>query len=161
MPGVKGAGGVPPKRSSQRRRTNTPAAGEPQSAPGIEAIAPDADPDWHPVATLWFDSLKTSGQAHFYQASDWGIAYVLAESISRELNDQPMVVGSGDSAHVELVKMPMKGATLSAFLKGCTGLMVSEGDRRRAALELTAAKKQEEQATAAVTSMASWKASMG
>ena len=158
MVGVKGAGGPPPKRSAQRRRTNTPAAGEPKQAQGITATRPPADPEWHAVAKLWFESLALSGQAIYYQASDWGLAYVLAESISRELNPQPIVVGSGDSAHTELVRVPMKGATLSAFLKGCTGLMVSEGDRRRSALELTTVKPEPDEQTAGVTSMASWKA---
>lgn len=136
MAGVKGAGGPPPKRSDQRRRRNAPAAGEPESAPGGEVVVPDADPGWHPVALRWFESLKSSGQSRFYESSDWGLAFLLAESMSRELNDQPIVVGKGPDATVEMHKVPPKGASLAAWLKGMTALLVSEGDRRRAALEL-------------------------
>lgn len=136
MAGVKGAGGPPPKRSDQRRRRNVPAAGEPQSAPGVAPVVPDPDPEWHPVARRWFESLKGSGQAAFYQSSDWALAFVLAESMSRELNPQPVVVGRGEDARVEMLNLPPKGASLAAWLKGMTALLVSEGDRRRAALEL-------------------------
>ncbi len=163
MPGVKGSGGPPPKRSSQRRRTNTPAAGEPIKAAGAEVVeAPAGDPEWHPVALRWFESLAGSGQSKFYEPSDYAQAFVLAEAISRELSPQPIVVGSGEWATVQMHEMPMKGATLSAFLKGCTDLLVSETSRRRAALEL---QRPATQATtdepAPVTSLASWKAGMG
>lgn len=158
MPGVKGAGGPPPKRSDHRRRANTPAAGEPTKADGKETVPPPPGDGWHPTAKLWYLSLGESGQAAFYQASDWGLAYVLAESISRELNPRPIVIGKGEDAHVEFLAMPVVGATLSAFLKGCTSLMVAEGDRRRAALELSVPKPAGEQpAPAKVTSIASWR----
>lgn len=136
MAGVPGAGGPPPKRQAQRRRVNKPDVPVETAAGADEVPVPVSDAEWHPVAKLWFDSLERSGQSAFYEPSDWGVAYVIAESISRELSDQPMVVGSGEAAHVEMVKMPPKGASLSAWLKGMTALMVTEGDRRRMRLEL-------------------------
>lgn len=128
-----GERGPTPKRSDQRRRTNKPAAGEPTEAPGAPVVVrPDADPDWHPVAAAWFTSLAGSGQASFYEPSDWATAVVLAESMSRELKPQPLVVGD----QVEMVSLPPKAASLAAWLKGMTALLATEGDRRRSALEL-------------------------
>ena len=74
--------GVPPKRSDQRRRANTPAAGEPVKAPAgpvVEGIV--ADPSWHPIMRRWFESLAESGQSAFYEASDWATAAVVAVSL--------------------------------------------------------------------------------
>jgi hypothetical protein len=99
----------------------------------FEVEIPEPDPEWHKAATLWFESLARSGQSVFYTNSDWAAAYVLAESISRELNPQPVVDEDG---HVTMVSYPPKGASLAAWLKGMTALLVTEGDRRRAALEL-------------------------
>lgn len=132
MAGVKGAGGPPPKRSDQRRRTNKPAK-EPTKAKGAARVpVPRADPKWHPVAKRFFNSLGRSGQAIFYEPSDWAAAYVLAESMSRELAHQPVVVGE----RVEMHAVPPKAASVAAWLKGMTALLATEGDRRRAALEL-------------------------
>lgn len=107
-------------------------------------MVPPADEGWELAAKRWYESLAGSGQAAFYQASDWATAWLLAESISRELAPQPIVVGKGESAEVEMYRMPPKGASLAAWLKGMTALMVTEGDRRRARLELEAPTSGEE-----------------
>lgn len=129
--------GPPPKRDSQRRRTNEPAKGRATKAAAAPKVSvPAADRKWHPVARRWYQSLKDSGQAKFYEPSDWATAYMVAESMSREFADQPLVVGSGDSAHVEMVPMAPKAASIAAWLKAATALMATEGDRRRLRLEL-------------------------
>lgn len=141
MVGVKGAGGPPPKRSDQRRRTNTPAAGEPTKAAGAAKVpVPKVEASWHPVAKRWFTALARSGQSRFYEPSDWATAFVIAESMSRELKPQPFTIGRGDDAETVMVELPPKGASLAAWLKGMTSLLATEGDRRRAALELTRSK---------------------
>ncbi|WP_234018487.1 MULTISPECIES: hypothetical protein [unclassified Streptomyces] len=43
---------------------------------------PNADRTWHPIAKRLWDSLKESGQADFYQQSDWALAYSLCEDLS-------------------------------------------------------------------------------
>jgi hypothetical protein len=91
---------------------------------------------WHPIAKRWFNSLADSGQSEFYEPSDWAMAYVVAESISRDLKPQVVAVPEKTGEPV-FETVPMKGASLSAYLKAMTALMVSEGDRRRAGLELT------------------------
>lgn len=135
MTGVPGAGGPPPKRSDQRRRNNKPAPGaEASQAPGApDVVAPEPDPKWHPVARAWFEALVASGQAVFYEPSDYATAVVIAESMSRELHPQQVV--TKDGAVVE-VSSPPKAASIAAWLKGATALMATEGDRRRLRLEL-------------------------
>jgi hypothetical protein len=137
-----GARGPIPKRSDQRRRTNSPASSTVTVTVPDYALAGQVsawavpDPEWHPVARRWFESLRASRQSVFYEPSDYAVAYLLAESMSRELSPQPMVVGKGADAHVEMVLLPPKGALIAVWLKGMTGLLATEGDRRRAGLEL-------------------------
>jgi hypothetical protein len=151
-----GASGPPPKRSDQRRRANKPV--QPVvKAPGKPAVQPASDPDWHPIARMWFESLGESGQSVFYQSSDWLSAYAIAESMSREFAPQPMVVGSGPAAHVEMVTLPPKAASLAAWLKGMSGLLVLEGDRRRVQLELERTPVVGKQEAASVSSLDSWR----
>lgn len=99
------------------------------------AKMPPADDRWHHIARRWYDSLAESGQSEFYESSDWALAQIVAESISRDL--KPQVVGvSEETGEPVMAVIPMKGASLSAYLKSMTALMVSEGDRRRAGIEL-------------------------
>jgi hypothetical protein len=133
--------GPVPKRESQRRRRNR--SDEVEKGAGARKVrAPRANPKWHPVARAWFNSLGRSGQSRFYEPSDWALAVLMAESISRDL--APQFVGfeegtDGDgNAFVKpcLQALPMKGAALAAYLKGMSNLLVTEGDRRRLRLEL-------------------------
>lgn len=99
------------------------------------AKMPAADPKWHRIAKRWYLSLGESGQSDFYEASDWALAQIVAESISRDL--KPQVVGvNEETGQPVMAVIPMKGASLAAYLKSMTALMVSEGDRRRAGIEL-------------------------
>jgi hypothetical protein len=92
---------------------------------------------WHPIAEATYLSLARSGQAIFYEPSDWHTAYALCEMLSRELSPKPIVVMDGeDGSHIEWVKQPVNGAVMNAFLKGWTALMATEGDRRRLRIEL-------------------------
>lgn len=132
-----GTRGPIPKRSDQRRRRN--AAGTPDQAAGADdVVMPEPDESWHPVARMWYVSLGQSGQSEFYEPSDWAYAFLIAESISRDLEEQVVgVVQQGPNAG-EIVKsvIPLKGASLSAYAKAFSVLLVSEGDRRRALMEL-------------------------
>lgn len=130
--------GPVPKRSDARRRENKPVV-EITKAPAAPVVEmPDGDPDWHPIAQRWFESLKTSGQNRFYEPSDWAVAYLIAESISMDF--KPQFVGFAqtdrDSTEAEYAVIPLKGASLSAYLKAMGSLLMTEGDRRRASVEL-------------------------
>lgn len=111
------------------------------AAGAVTVERPDADPAWHPVAVAWFEALGRSGQVAFYEPSDWATAVVVAESMSRELNPQPVIDKDGG---VTMVAMPPKAAALGAWLKASTALMVTEGDRRRLRLELVRQGAEEE-----------------
>lgn len=139
--------GPVPKRSEERRRRNKE-GGEIVKV-DVAALAaedvtiPAANEDWHPTAYAMYESLMRSGQAIFYEPSDWALAYTLCETLSRALDPVPMVVGAGEDSKVEFHEVPLPGAALNAFLKGMASLMVTEGDRRRLRIELERAKARE------------------
>jgi hypothetical protein len=93
-----------------------------------------ADEDWHEVARIWYESLAESGQRLEYQPSDWAVAYVLAESMSRDLF--PQVIGITEEGEIKRAAIPLKGASLAAYLKGFTALGATVGDRKRMGMEL-------------------------
>jgi len=80
---------------------------------------PHADKDWHPIARRLYDSLKTSGQADFFQNSDWAFAYTLCDDLSYYKN-------SGKRS----------GQMLQSIYSAMERLLVTEGDRRRVRVEL-------------------------
>lgn len=130
-----GQRGPVPKRSSQRRRQNKESKPEKAKAASKKPKPPAAKADWHPIAKRWFGSLRRSGQSQFYEESDWAMAYLIAESISRDL--KPQVVGVvEETGEIVYAVIPMKGASLAAYLKAMTSLLVTEADRRRAGIEL-------------------------
>jgi hypothetical protein len=149
-----GGHGPIPKRSDQRRRRNSPAQPITKLPAARAVTVPEVDPSWHPLATAWFTSLADSGQSAFYEPSDWGLAFLVAESMSRDLN--PQVVGITDSGKVVTSVIPLKGASLSAYLRAMNVLLVTEGDRRRLQVELErpeARDANEERAQATVTNI--------
>lgn len=117
--------GPVPKRSDQRRRRNV--SNGPALAKGRSAGEPDVpagDPEWHPIAADWFESLKDSGQAQFYEASDWATAVYVAEAMSRNLKQGKF------SAQL-----------FQSVMSGMTELLTTEGARRRARVELERAQE--------------------
>jgi hypothetical protein len=107
--------GPVPKHSTQRRRRNDNGITEaksgrtPKPLPLREGL--------HPLASRWYASLAESGQARFYEPSDWATALIIAEA-------------------VDLYARKPSGALLSSILAGSTVLLTTEGDRRRLRLEL-------------------------
>ena len=119
-----GLRGPIPKKPSQRRRKSA----EPPATKGsIQTTVkqPRIRADIHPLARTWYKSLAKSGQAEFYTASDWATALVAAEA----LNDYFAV---------------RKAALLAEFNHMASALLVAEGDRRRARIELERPKPDEE-----------------
>lgn len=113
--------GPVPKRSDQRRRRNKP-DGAPlaKGAAGKRPARPEPDDGWHPIAVAWFLSLGESGQAQFYEASDWQTARYVAEAMSRNL------AANGR----------FSGQLFQAVMSAMTELLTTEGARRRARIEL-------------------------
>jgi hypothetical protein len=136
------APGPIPKRSSQRRRTNSPAPEKVTGKPAARGTftVPLADGSWHPTAKKWYQSLRYSGQSAFYEASDWMEAYVAAEVLSAMLTAEKL------------------SAMLFASWSSHTArLLVTEGDRRRMRIELEKPGKTDPDRDAGVASMQAWR----
>lgn len=119
-----GTRGPIPERSEARRRRNKDDGPKLTQAPsGPPADLPDLpepDPLWHSIARDWYLSLQESGQAAFYQPSDWAMARYAAELMSRGLSSE----------------RPPNGQYVSALDSVMARLLTTEGDRRRARIEL-------------------------
>lgn len=119
-----GSRGPIPERSEARRRRNKedgPAlvkapAGQPTDLPNT----PEPDPLWHPIAADWYLSLRESGQAAFYEPSDWAVARYAADLMSKVL----------------LSERGPNGQLVAALNSVMSSLLTTEGDRRRARMEL-------------------------
>lgn len=150
------APGPIPKRTEERRRRNKDNPVDTIAASGPVTI-PRACAKWHAIAKRIYNSLAPSGQSKFYEASDWATAYLLAESLSRDL--KPQAVGYDELTHKTIrAYIPLKGASLSAYLKAFAVLGMTEGDRRRMGIEIT---RTPAKALAAVSVMDEYKASLG
>lgn len=104
---------------------------------------PEPNPNWHSIAKSWYMSLGHSGQSDFYEPSDWMTAVWLADQMSQHLQEKPL--GVTKDGEVVYGTAPMSGQEIQAFLKGMTSLLATEGDRRRAAIELGRRKSEEDE----------------
>ncbi len=112
---------------------------------------PNADRSWHPIARRFWDSLKTSGQADFFQDSDWAFAYSLCDDLS--MFKKPQVNRDGEEYYKRSPEM------LKAILSGMERLLVTEADRRKARIELH--DPEPEQDDAVVLAIANYRADLG
>ena len=127
-----------PKRSEDRRRRN---AVEVDRAPAARrSPIPSGDRSWHPVARRWYAALRRSGQAAFYEPSDWAHATYIAEGMSRCLSAERM-----------------SGQLFSSVDSASVRLLVTEGDRRRLRLELQRADAGDADEDAAVADIAAYR----
>jgi hypothetical protein len=77
----------------------------------------------HPLAANWYGGLRKSGQAEFYEPSDWATAQIWAELISKTLQ-------SGKPSSM----------LIAAWSSEAANLLTTEGSRRRMRMELERAK---------------------
>lgn len=134
--------GPMPKRADERVRKEEPAV--PVRVVDVAKLIPmpveipEPDQKWHNVARMLYDSLAESGQSVYYEPSDWAFAYMVCDNLSREL--KPQFVGmQQDGEYVTspvMKKIPIKGASMAAYLKAMTMLQVTEPDRRRNGVEI-------------------------
>ncbi|WP_234315017.1 hypothetical protein [Streptomyces sp. NRRL F-5135] len=93
----------------------------PSGAPDGLPDLPEPSPLWDPIATDWYLSLRESGQAAFYEPSDWAVARYAAELMSRVL---------------DCSERGPNGQLVAALNSVMSSLLTTEGDRRRARMEL-------------------------
>lgn len=143
-------GPVPKKDAERRRRNKSPeSSGSLSDIPATvvnvdeilagEVKIPEVDPTWHPIARQVYEAQMASGQVIWMEPSDWSMLYLVCESISRDLN--PQVVGITEEGDVVKDVIPLKGASLSSYLKAFEALMMAEGGRRRLRVELERQKR--------------------
>ncbi|HEX8626726.1 MAG TPA: hypothetical protein VF755_00955 [Catenuloplanes sp.] len=113
-----GERGPVPKRADQRRRRN---GDDPitRVAAGTPVVAPLLAFPAHPIAQDWYDSLARSGQARFFEPSDWQAARLVAYDLTRHL-------------HAGRVSAQMLAAIWSAM----GDLLTTEASRRRVRMEI-------------------------
>lgn len=75
--------GPPPKKDSERTRRAEPASGAARHGELRPVKIPPVDRNWHKRAQELYKSLKTSGQADYYQDSDWAYARILCDYLTR------------------------------------------------------------------------------
>lgn len=120
-----------PKRDDQRRRTNEPVLPA-EVAPGVQAGDPDAPPplppvevppvqsSWHPSMIEWYVALIESQQSAWYEPSDWALARLWCDIMS--------AAWARDGYP--------SAALIGRWQVATTGLLTTEGDRRRLRIEL-------------------------
>ena len=151
---------TPPKREAELTRPRSRRGGD--QAPTVhgtrrEASIPNIPKDWHPVARRMFNALKESGQADFYQSSDWAFAYTVCDDLSRYkfAEDRHLAAAERREAWYEMTEdereqagmdrkkapsVPREGSAmkLTAAMDALARLGVTEADRLRVRIELTA-----------------------
>lgn len=134
--------GPAPKRDDQRRNKATLKADKLYTRDGdLPVKQPAAPKHWDKAAKDWYRSLKNSAQAVFYEPSDWQTALV--------------------AGHLLDEWMGTRRATTMGEFRMLTGqLLATEGDRRRARLEIHR-KSKDDQLPGNVTSVEGYKARLG
>lgn len=136
--------GPVPKRSEERRRRNEDVPID-RAPVGQEDVAiPPPNPEWHPIAFEWYDSLARSGQSFYYEASDWATAVYVAHAMSENLMTNKF------SAHL-----------FQSVMAATSSLLTTEGERRRLRLELTRDQGEEKQESAGVTALNDYRRALG
>lgn len=136
-----GARGPVPKRSQERRRRNVEGGQVEQVEVGGPVVVPELPDTASPLARELFEALASSGQAQFYEPSDWWLAKLMAVAVDDYLDGR-------------------KSATKLAEIRAlATELMMSEGQRRRLRLELV--RDEPEGDSAGVTALDAYRKMLG
>lgn len=132
--------GPVPKRSEQRRRTNTPV--RELVKPSGAAPAPELTGDVHPLARSFYESLAASPEADFYSAAVWQRALIHVHVLSSVLEER------GNRG--------ISSMLYTALQHDWKSLLVDPAEQRRLGIEIQAAPEvnpNELRADATVTSI--------
>jgi hypothetical protein len=142
--GVIAMPGPVPKRSEVRRRQNKPTTPVSKAPASPMVRKPPPLATWHPIAVRWFEALGASGQAVFFEPSDWAHATFVADAMSRLCNQGRY------SAQL-----------FTAIDSASARLLVTEGDRRRLRVELQREPAADVDEDAAVAMLDDWRDRLG
>jgi hypothetical protein len=79
------------------------------------------DRRWHPVAKRWYRAIQQSGQAQFFEPTDWALAWYVAHEMSRSLSGNVAFWSSNNVKNV---------------MAAAEALLSTESSRRRARIEV-------------------------
>lgn len=126
--------GPVPKRSEERIRRNVDTPIEKVQAIGPVMVPELGIPDPHPMVVDFYDSLKESAQSKYYEPSDWQFARWTCFYMD------------------DLIKSSRPSAVmLQTINTALSGLLVTEGERRRVRMEV-----EREQTNAEVANIADY-----
>jgi hypothetical protein len=114
-----GKAGPLPKRSSERRRRNVDGRTDKAEVRG-RVTMPPCPRLAHPIARRWFHDLRRSGQAQFFEPSDWAAALLLVEQMTRLLESSRAI----------------NGPAFAGLWSAMGDLLTTEAARRRARIEV-------------------------
>jgi len=114
------------KRSDQRiRRNKDPEGIAVAKAPGAAVVKPPrVSPKWRPMVKDWFRSLKESGQAQFFEPTDWQMARLAAEQMNM------LLVEAEESGQA------IRATAFESLWAAMGDLLTTEGARRKVKVEL-------------------------
>lgn len=81
---------------------------------------PQHEKDWHPIAIRIYRSVKQSGQSQYFEPSDWAMLYFACDELTHYMSP------AGKRSAMKLAQI------LQLF----SSLLMTEGDRRRVAMEI-------------------------
>lgn len=112
--------GPVPKRSSERRRRNKDSKVETVKPIKAKVDQPAPEDRWHPIAHDWYTSLAESGQAQFFEPSDWHYARYVADVMSRNLKQ----------------RAKFSAVLFASVTSAMNDLLTTEASRRRVRMEI-------------------------
>ena len=133
-----GTRGPVPKRSESRVRRNKSETETITAAGGRKVTIPRMNGQWHPVAKMMWRSAKESGQAQFYESTDWATLYSLCDNMTYALAQK---------------KRPAQ--LIQTIYSELSNLLFTEGARRRVQVELNRP-QQDDQGTSKEAAMEAW-----
>ena len=165
-------GRVPNRSGDQAYARNVNRADRPPVTKGLlREVEPwDPDPEWPESLQRIWNSMAKSGQSDFYQESDWAYAHFVFEEMAAYRAKAPMRKKNETTGKWEDVVDPetgevqfyphhkMSGQMFQAIMSALTSLMLTEGDRRRARIEL---ESKPEESDAEVLAIADYQAVLG
>lgn len=149
--------GPMPKRDDERVNRNPKAGGDAIQL-GPEELArlpfdvelmvepPEAHEKWEPGARQLYDALLRDPARMWMGPADWATAWLMCENISRELAPQYVAVAEGgvnletgekESDRVVRERLPIKGASLTAYIKWMSSQGIGEASRLALRKEVT------------------------